>query len=396
MAKISFGALISEARNKVGDVVFTRNHSGPVVRMWVKPIQPTSTTRAAVQAAMRALMLAWSATLTQTQRDGWNTLAKRQPPKPAPVYSKKNPGLNWYIQLNLALQLYFTRHDDAPTVLLAQETGGFTGLTLNSDTATFMIDAVHRPDANHALMVYASEVKNVGRTSSRLFYTAVAQLKSTHTFPASIWEKYQERFPTLAPLKRVFLKIHMLNLNTGATSQDYFDHVDDAATQGDQMLQKTVLLTNAQIQALPTTPVQIIPAPGAAKFIIFHRAVIQKNTAAAAYTNISAAALNPFVTFRFPSNHTPAAFAIDSSNILPNQTQLSALLAADNGMVDFDIQQNTTSAPAQGIITSINVNDADTDQPLRIDASNPAGNFTGGNAANYWVVSVFYSIINIQ
>ncbi len=270
MAKVSLGPLISEARNSQGTTVFSANHAGPYTRARVAPSQTPTAGRDLVQAAMRALMLAWRSTLTQSQRDAWNALAARTPPKPAPVYPKKNGGLTWFLQANLALQMFFTPHFDPPLQFLAQDTGPLTGLSFNSDTPLFNVDVENEPDANHALMIYASDRLTMGATSNRLTYYAMAQIPGVTAGPYDIGPAYTARFPFDSARPRVFVKAHMLNLLTGATSQDYFAYVDDipfTPPPGDSMITDTIDLTAAQLNALNSAPPTLVAAPGAGKLI---------------------------------------------------------------------------------------------------------------------------------
>jgi hypothetical protein len=57
------------------------------------------------------------------------------------------------------------------------------------------------------------------------------------------------------------------------------------ALDSDSILQDTVALTSAQILALNATPVQLIPAPGAAKIAVLDSIVVEMTRTATAYAN---------------------------------------------------------------------------------------------------------------
>lgn len=71
MASVRLGPLVDDIRGSVADVTFGRNIGGLFARERTIPTQPSSSDRDQCQAGMAAIMTAWSATLTQAQRDGW-------------------------------------------------------------------------------------------------------------------------------------------------------------------------------------------------------------------------------------------------------------------------------------------------------------------------------------
>lgn len=56
---------------RIGSMVGVMNKAGMCFRNWVVPANPNSTAQQAVRSSLRTLSLAWSATLTQAQRDAW-------------------------------------------------------------------------------------------------------------------------------------------------------------------------------------------------------------------------------------------------------------------------------------------------------------------------------------
>lgn len=405
MAKILYGPLISEARNAVGSVVFSRNHQGPFIRARVIPSEVPSTARTAAQDNLAFLMDAWKSVLTQAQRDAWNRFALTSSPRPGPVYAKKNPGLNYYIQHNYALQRYFTRHDDPPTNITVTDCGGFTGLSLNSDTPIFLVDVNVRPDANHALMIYASAPQTHGRSSNKLAYYAMAQLTVDDFFPSDIYPQYgafvtlwnlrkPDRHDPIDPQDRVFLKAHMISLNTGATSQDFFTYVDNVPTGGDAMLVRTTTMTNAQVKALPTTPFEIVPAPGAGKLLVLHQAIIDKKTVIAAYTGLSASSTQPYLNIQLANGDPLSSYSVNDSTSTPALAELTDLMDNSNMKHVFLPWQQVDTSNGWGIIEIANMSAAGVNQAMQLHMVNAAGNLTGGNAANTWIVTVYYSIQN--
>jgi hypothetical protein len=81
MAKILFGGVVSDARKKLGGIVFTKGRFGAVVRKKVSPVQPRSNAQRGVRANFTGNSKAWSGTLTSAQRQAYINLAAANPKK---------------------------------------------------------------------------------------------------------------------------------------------------------------------------------------------------------------------------------------------------------------------------------------------------------------------------
>ena len=144
------------------------------------------------------------------------------------------------------------------------------------------------------------------------------------------------------------------------------------------------ILTDAQIKALPTTEVEILPAPGVNRVIIPLYAVASI-TWTANYTNINANStlhlkINTFYPFAY----------LDEAN----GGGVTGFLAqsADSIMFSSPIsRQESGRIMAEDLPTSEVMN-----QPLGIRANNAgSGDFTGGNASNIMKVTVYYVIVDL-
>ncbi len=75
MAKVKFGAIAVDARNKVGGIVYSKNQYGAYVRTKVTPVNPQSGYQTSVRNNFKDLSVAWGATLTAAQRASWIAFA---------------------------------------------------------------------------------------------------------------------------------------------------------------------------------------------------------------------------------------------------------------------------------------------------------------------------------
>lgn len=151
---------------------------------------------------------------------------------------------------------------------------------------------------------------------------------------------------------------------------------------------KRVALTNAQITALPTTPITLIAAPPTGYRIAWIEASVQINNVAGAYTNVNA---DGYWCLKLGS--------AEVSQYLANQTGdytyvTDLLTGADKNTVQLrpwlrsEVDQVDGWGPLPAVYGDVF---AATALSLYAD-NNGAGDYTGGHASNSGVVSVTYRI----
>jgi len=134
MAKVSTGPLISDIRNKIGDVVFFRNRAGLANRAYAIPTQPDTDRQLDCQAAMTAAMLRWQTTLTDTQRQGWESFARQFPNRTSINGVRPLSGTGAYVARNLFSIMYAAAYIDNPP--LDQDVTEPRDLELETNNAT--------------------------------------------------------------------------------------------------------------------------------------------------------------------------------------------------------------------------------------------------------------------
>lgn len=101
---------------KQGGMVWSHNAGGPYVRNRTIPTNPNTDRQVAVRNAIRSIAIAWSLTLTQTQRDAWDLYASLVVWTNRLGQSIFLKGLNHYIRSNVVrVQNAIARVDAAPT-----------------------------------------------------------------------------------------------------------------------------------------------------------------------------------------------------------------------------------------------------------------------------------------
>ena len=99
MAKVQFSPIISAVRKKLGNVVFTVNRFGPVMRKRVKGINPKSTNQSTVRTAFSAATRSFAG-LGTTDQAAWDSAAAGIPKSDIFGKSYTNTGNQLQVEVN--------------------------------------------------------------------------------------------------------------------------------------------------------------------------------------------------------------------------------------------------------------------------------------------------------
>lgn len=154
------------------------------------------------------------------------------------------------------------------------------------------------------------------------------------------------------------------------------------------ILKATVTLTNAQIKALPTTAIEIVPAPDSGQVNIPVAVIVTTDTSAAAYTNIGVDA------YLFIGTDA-ADWCYPAANESGSHVLLTALLGVANKYILLNTAASQVPISGWGIVANpVLLTQAD-GKSLNVKISGNSGALTGGNTANSMTVAVCYMVIDI-
>ena len=217
MAKVVFSAIVADARKKVGGNVFTKNRAGAVVRRKVSPVQPRTSAQLQVRASFTALSKSW-ATLTDSQRAGWNALAAQYPHKDKFGASHTLTGLQMYQKLNRNLAtIGLAPISAAPATLSVGFPGALTA-SAAAGAGTLAITAVVTPPAAAEVpVILAAPQQSPGRTfvgtKNRLLDTTQAAATAP---PYAEGSKYVAAHGAMVAGKKLNIQLVYINNLTGA------------------------------------------------------------------------------------------------------------------------------------------------------------------------------------
>lgn len=153
----------------------------------------------------------------------------------------------------------------------------------------------------------------------------------------------------------------------------------------------TVTLTDAQIKALPTTPITLVAAPGASKVVVLDRVYGYLDSAAGAYTNINAAA---YGYIEYAAGSLASSYLTNDATLTPARAYFSAVFgAATKNWFPLAPYEDTVETNEWGNLSSPVLQSQSANSLLRFTVSNGgSGNLTGGHSANTLKFVIYYSV----
>jgi len=161
------------------------------------------------------------------------------------------------------------------------------------------------------------------------------------------------------------------------------------ATNQVAVLTKTVTLTDAQIKALPTTSVDIVPAPSAGRMLVPFAAAFITNFDAAGYTNVDPGA---WVYLQWGSDWASHGPSHDFASV----KDANGSILTFGGQQFFPVVLGTANDGNGSNFPPGDVASKFAGKPISAYVINGVlGNLTGGDPANTLTVTVLYAVVDV-
>ena len=224
MALITLGGGVASISGSIGGTTFSRNRGGPYMRTRAVPVNPNSPAQAAVRSFMAQLTALWSDTLTQAQRDLWDTYALNVLLPNALGEPRNVGGIGMYIRSNVPrLQSSLDRVDAAPTIF---NLGDFTAPSAASITAPGDLSIAFEEtddwvtEDGAALIIYSSRGNNASINFFKGPFRYAAAIPGA-VVPVTSPDLVASPFPFVATQK-VFLRARVTRADGRLSAETYF------------------------------------------------------------------------------------------------------------------------------------------------------------------------------
>jgi hypothetical protein len=218
MAKVKYGAVISDSRGSVEGITFSRNRFGGFVRKRQVPrLQQTRYTQP-VRSAIATLARRWFGVLTQLQRNGWIALAAANPVTDVFGNLHTLTGEQFYIRVNqIRRQAGLGFVDSAPA---DQVVTGLDTLSVSATApATLSISFTSSPlAAGHRLYLFATPSLSPGKVASKQDAKLIGVSGTAIASPFAAGGLYTARHGSLIAGRLVTVFVATLRDDRGALS----------------------------------------------------------------------------------------------------------------------------------------------------------------------------------
>lgn len=284
MAKITFGGVVADARNKLGDVVYSRNRGGAFARALVQTGVRHTAPQTAQRAAFKTAVQRWYSTLTETQRENWRAYAVRRTPTAKPIGTHRMSGQNAYVYFNASFYyLLNTFADDPPA---NDSIPALTNPSLIIDPgSTQMLFSVDGPTpvGNQWTQIFLSAPTSPSITNPQKRLIAVDGIFAGDPNPKDIWASYTSLLPAPAVGQKLFCTAQWYDVD-GVHKGPRLNLTAIAGGNGAPVLSSVINLTSAQVKSMVATPVTLVPAPGAGYTIVPLSVTVDYKYITTAYT----------------------------------------------------------------------------------------------------------------
>lgn len=220
MAKVKLSALISDMRGKLNGSVFAKNRGGLYLRTKVTPVNPKTLAQQAARNLLASFSQGWRS-LTQAQRNSWNSAVSNF--STTDVFGDiKNPtGLQLYVRLNANISNGGGSAITSPP--LPSGAPALTSLGLTAAVTGDAFDVAFAPSpvpADTTLYIQATPGLSPGIENANSEFRTIGTVAAAGTTPADLFTEYTDKFGGLIEGQKIFIRAKFINLLTGEVSQN--------------------------------------------------------------------------------------------------------------------------------------------------------------------------------
>lgn len=220
MVKIKYGGGVAQMSGSEAGRTYARNRGGAYIRNRTTPLNPNSTFQQTVRMRINELSKAWSADLTEAQRDGWTSFADSFPITDVFGESLTLTGSQMYVRINARLEeVGVARIDTAP---INQDVDTLLTAVLTFDIGVGATEITFTPTpipASHQMVIRMTPALSPGINFVNNRLRFVVSAPAAATSPVDVETAWTNRFGTLpAAGQKVVSFCHFINETTGAVS----------------------------------------------------------------------------------------------------------------------------------------------------------------------------------
>lgn len=227
MAKVIFSGIgVTEARNKLGGGVFSRNRGGSFIREYSSPVVNPNDFGLQMRASFGDACATWQL-MPPFVQDSWNQFASAQASLPSNLGRKKLSGFNWFVKQNIAIILYGGTPTFMP-VVPSTPAGAASFSAITCTPAAIELKATSA-DGSTVLpsdvtaLVGASLPVSPGITNLRHRINLLYQILPGDDFSSvNITTEYLDMYGSIPSGLRIFFKIVPVNIVCGMRGMPVF------------------------------------------------------------------------------------------------------------------------------------------------------------------------------
>lgn len=226
MGKVKFSFAVSEIRNKVGGVVYSRNRYGAYVRNYAVPTGAASSTQLFARNAFGTSSALWK-TLTQSQRNDWQNFATLLSKTDVFNQQYKSTGFAVFMQVNQELQWWGGSIITTPPILYPMPllTGLNVALNMSTSNLTWSFDR-NNLTSDYAVVELGTLPQSTGVNFFKNLYRTFGATGNGTMFPLNLYGNFVAAFGTLISGKRYGCSAYVIDKRNGlrgSLMQTYFD-----------------------------------------------------------------------------------------------------------------------------------------------------------------------------